>query len=343
MQAMKAHIPSSPSRVVLLGTGGTIAGSGTAGAAPGAGSAAYQSAVVGVQDLIAGVPGLSRLARLQAEQIFQIDSADFTDEHLLRLARRVAMLCARDDVDAVVITHGTDTMEESAYFLHLTVKSSKPIVLTGAMRPGTALGADGPANLLHAVAVAAHPSSAGRGVLVVMNEEIHSARDVAKAHSLRLDAFASPYGALGLVVEGAPRWYRRVERAHGPQSEFDITRIDSLPLVGLVASHGNMRAEIYDSWVALGARAIVHAGFGGGTVPEYLKAPLAELRARGVLLVRCSRTGAGPVVRNASIDDDAHGWVVTDDQNPPRARLLAALALTHSNDPAEVQQVFGRY
>ena len=343
MRGMNPQDKASKPRVVLLGTGGTIAGSGTAGAAAGAGSAAYQSAVVGVQDLIAGVPGLNALAQLRAEQIFQIDSADFTDGHLLLLARRVAALCARDDVDAVVITHGTDTMEESAYFLHLTVPTDKPIVLTGAMRPGTALAADGPANLLHAVAVAAHPGSAGRGVLVVMNEEIHSGRDVAKVHSLRMDAFASPHGALGAVVEGAPRWYRRVERAHGKTSEFDIDRIDALPLVGLVASHGNMRAEIYDSWAALGARAIVHAGFGGGTVPEYLKAPLAGLRARGVLLVRCSRTGDGPVVRNASIDDDAHGWVVADDQNPPRARLLAALALSRSSDPAAVQAVFLRY
>ncbi len=343
MHAMNSNLSSKPPCVALLATGGTIAGAGASEAGLGAGSAAYRSAVVTAADLIASVPGIDRLARLQAEQIFQIDSADFTDEHLLHLARRVAALCARDDVGAVVITHGTDTMEETAYFLHLTVPTDKPIVLTGSMRPGTALSADGPANLLHAVAVAAHPDSAGRGVLVVMNEEIHSGRDVAKVHSLRVDAFASQHGALGLVVEGAPRWYRRVARAHGKASEFDITRIDALPLVGMVTSHGNMRREIYDAWVVLGARAIVHAGFGGGTVPEYLKAPLAELRARGVLLVRCSRTGAGPVVRNASIDDDAHGWVVTDDQNPPRARLLAALALARGSDPTGVQRVFLRY
>lgn len=343
MRGMNPQHKTSQPRVVLLGTGGTIAGAGAPDAGVGAGSAAYRSAVVTAQDLIAGVPGLAALARLQAEQIFQIDSADFTDERLLQLARRVAALCRQDEVDAVVITHGTDTLEETAYFLHLTVPSAKPIVLTGAMRPGTALAADGPANLRQAVAVAAHPGSAGRGVLVVMNEEIHSARDVAKVHSLRLDAFASPHGALGLVVEGAPRWYRRVERPHGAASEFDIARIDALPLVGVVASHGNMRREIYDSWAALGARAIVHAGFGGGTVPEYLKAPLAELRARGVLLVRCSRTGAGPVVRGASIDDDALGWVAADDQNPPRARLLAALALTRGGDPDAVQRVFLRY
>ena len=328
-------------RIAVVATGGTIAGAGTA---PGdAASAAYRSAVVSADELLAAVPGLQRLAALQAEQLFQIDSADFTDDKLLALARNVAALCARDDVDGVVVTHGTDTMEESAYFLHLTVQSAKPIVLTGAMRPGTAPAADGPANLLHAVAVAAHASSAGRGVLVVMNEEIHSARDVAKVHSQRLDAFASPHGALGAVVQGAPRWYRAVTRPHTTASAFDITAIDALPLVGVVMGHGHMRRELFDAWVAAGARAIVHAGFGGGTVPEYLKPVFAELCARGVPVVRCSRVGAGPVIRNASFDDDAAGSVAADDQSPPRARLLAALALTRSQGVGEMQRVFNSY
>ena len=328
-------------RIAVVATGGTIAGAGTA---PGdAASAAYRSAVVSADELLAAVPGLQRLAALQAEQLFQIDSADFTDDKLLALARHVAALCARDDVDGVVVTHGTDTMEESAYFLHLTVQSAKPIVFTGSMRPGTATAADGPANLLHAVAVAAHASSAGRGVLVVMNEEIHSARDVAKVHSQRLDAFASPHGALGAVVQGAPRWYRAVTRPHTTASAFDITAIDALPLVGVVMGHGHMRRELFDAWVAAGARAIVHAGFGGGTVPEYLKPVFAELCARGVPVVRCSRVGAGPVIRNANFDDDACGSIAADDQNPPRARLLAALALTRSPDVHELQRVFDRY
>ena len=329
--------------IALVATGGTIAGVSRAVAAMGTGSAAYQAAVVSAADLLAAVPGLDRLAKLRAEQLFQIDSADFTDHKLLNLARRVAELCARDDVDGVVITHGTDTMEETAYFLHLTVHSDKPIVLTGAMRPGTALAADGPLNLLHAVTVASHGSSAGRGVLLVMNEDIYSARDVAKVHAMRLDAFASPHGPLGLVVEGAPRWYRAVTRPHTTASEFNIADIDALPLVGVVTSHGNMRREVYDAWVAAGARAIVHAGFGGGTVPEYLKPVFAELRARGVAVVRCSRVGDGPVIRNASFDDDACGSVVTDDQNPPRARLLAALALTRRADAGAMQGVFWRY
>ncbi len=328
-------------RLALIGTGGTIAG--VAAEPEQMTSASYRSAVVSAHDLVRAVPGLDEIAELRAEQVFQIDSADFTDDRLLQLARRVNALCAQPQVDGVVITHGTDTMEETAYFLHLTVRASKPIVLTGAMRPGTAPAADGPANLRQAVAVAAHPSSTGRGVLVVMNEDVHSARDVAKVHSMRLDAFASPYGPLGLVVEGAPRWYRALTRAHTMASEFDIAAIDALPLVGVVTSHGNMRREIFDAWVAAGARAIVHAGFGGGTVPEYLKPVFAELCARGVPMVRCSRIGAGPVIRNASFDDDACGSVVADDQNPPRARLLAALALNRTADVRALQRVFDRY
>ena len=338
---MNALAPSRRPRIAVVATGGTIAGAGAAaGDAP---SAAYRAAVFGIDALLAAVPALHGVADVRAEQLLQIDSADFTDELLLRLARRVAELCAQDDVDGVVVTHGTDTLEESAYLLHLTVPSTKPIVLTGAMRPATAPSADGPANLLHAVAVAAHPTSAGRGVLVVMNEDVHSARDVSKRHSLRLDAFASPHGALGAVVAGAPRWHRALAQPHTAASGFDIARISALPLVGLVASHGNMRAEVFDAWVAAGARAIVYAGFGGGTVPAYLLPALAGLRDRGVLLVRASRTGAGPVIRNASVDDDAQGWVAAPDQNPPRARLLVALALTQSADPLAVQQVFDRY
>ena len=338
---MPEPVRSSLPRIALVATGGTIAG---AGAPPDASaSAAYRSAVVTADDLIDAVPGLRGLAELQAEQLLQIDSADFDDGKLLLLARRVAALCARDDVDGVIITHGTDTMEESAYFLHLTVKSAKPIVLTGAMRPGTAPAADGPANLLHAVAVAAHPSSAGRGVLVVMNEEVHSARDVAKVHAMRLDAFASPHGPLGAVVERAPRWYRALTRPHTLHSDFDIGAIDTLPLVGVVAGHGNMRREVFDAWVAAGARAIVHAGFGGGTVPEYLKPVFRDLSARGIVIVRCSRVGAGSVIRNASFDDDTAGTIAADDQNPPRARLLAALALTRTQDARQIQRILDSY
>lgn len=338
---MSLHAVRTRPRIVVLATGGTIAGSGTA--PQGSTSAAYRSAVVEVNELLAAVPGLDRLAQVCADQLFQIDSADVTDDHLLVLARRVAALCAQDDVDGVVVTHGTDTMEESAYFLHLTVPSVKPVVLTGAMRPSTALSADGPANLLHAVAVAAHASSAGRGVLVVMNEEVHSARDVAKVHAMRVDAFASPHGALGMVVEGVPRWYRALTRPHTAASEFPIHGIATLPRVGVVAGHGSMCAEAFEAWGTAGARAIVYQGVGAGTLPDYLRGTVQAMRQRGIHVVRCSRTGAGPVVRNANFDDDVAGTVVADDQSAPRARLLAALALTRRDDAQALQQVFLRY
>jgi glutamin-(asparagin-)ase len=334
---------AKPACIVIVGTGGTIAGVGAESAGAGAGSAAYRAAAIPADRLIESVPGLAQMAALQVEQLFQIDSADFTDDKLLRLARHVAALCARDDVDGVVIIHGTDTLEESAYFLHLTLATAKPVVLTGAMRPSTALSADGPANLRDAVAVTAHPSSAGQGVLVVMNQEVFSARDVTKARSMVVNAFDSPWGPLGAVVEGTPRWYRRAARLHTHASEFDLAKIAALPLVGVVASHGNMRREIYDAWVAAGARAIVHEGFGGGTVPAYLRSYLEGLRARGVLLVRAAGSQAGRVIRNATADDDGNGWVTVDDQNAPRARLLTALALTRAAEPAEIQQMFWRY
>jgi glutamin-(asparagin-)ase len=324
-------------RIAIVATGGTIAGAGVDLV-----SSAYRAAVTPVQELIAAVPGLQQLADLRAEQWLQIDSCDFTDERLLQLARRVAVLCAQDDVDGVVVTHGTDTLEESAWLLHLAVPSRKPVVLTGAMRPATAPSADGPGNLLHAVAVAAHPSSAGRGALVVMNGQIHSGRDAAKTHAARLDAFASPHGPLGLVTDGAPRWYRALTRPHTTDSAFAIGNIGALPLVGIVSSHGNMRPEPYHAWAAAGARAIVHAGFGNGTVPTPLVPVLRDLCQRGIFIIRASRAG-GLVIRNAHFDDNACGSIAAEDHTPQRARLLAALALTQTQNPAELQAVFLRY
>lgn len=337
MSTPAARLP----RLVLLGTGGTIAGAAPAEA--GRTSAAYQAAVLGIEQVLASVPGLHALAHLRAEQLFQIDSASLTDAHLLQLAQRVNTLCARPDVDGIVITHGTDTLEESAYFLHLTAKTHKPVVLTGAMRPATALAADGPANLLHAVAVAAHPSSAGRGALVVMNEQIHSGRDLAKTHSQRLDAFASPWGPLGLVAECQPRWYRAASRPHTLHTPFDVSHLHALPLVGLLAGHGNMRPEPLQAWVQAGARAIVCAGPGAGSLHDDLRPSLQALRQQGVWLVRVSRTGAGPVIRNANADDDAQGWITADDQTPARARLLTALALTLTHDWTQAQHWFDSY
>lgn len=327
------------SNIVVIGTGGTIAGAGASSANLGA----YQAAVVAVDKIIAAVPEIQNIANVKGEQIFQIGSHNFTNERLLQLARRVSVLLKSNDVDGIVITHGTDTLEETAYFLNLTLKSAKPVVLLGATRPGTALSADGPLNLYNAVVVASSKDAAGKGTLVVMNDEIHSARDVTKTNSLKVETFKSLYGPLGVVVESQPRFYRAPIRPHTMQSEFDINEVQSLPEVNVVYTHGNMSRVPYDAFVAAGAKGIIHAGFGNGSVPDYMEAPLSEIRSKGVVIVRTTRTGSGAVVRNGVAKDDKNDWIVVDDQNPQKARILLALALTKTTDTKELQKIFWKY
>ena len=325
--------------IVLIATGGTIAGAGASSANIGV----YQAAVVAVDKIMAAVPEIHTIANVKGEQIFQIGSHNFTNDRLLQLARRVTELLKSEGVDGIVITHGTDTLEETSYFLNLTVKSNKPVVMLGSMRPGTALSADGPLNLYNAVAVAASKEAVGKGTLVVMNDEIHSARDVTKTNATRVDTFKSPYGPLGLVVEGQARFYRAPIRPHTVQSEFDLDKIQALPQVDIAYGYQNMSRAAYDALVASGAKAIIHAGVGGGSVPEYMVGPLNEIRGKGVFVVRATRTGSGVVIRNNSVKDDANDWLVVDDQNPQKARLLLALALTKTTDTKELQKIFLKY
>ena len=167
-----------------------------------------------VDKLIAGVPELAQVAQVRGEQVFQIASESFTNEHLLTLGKRVAALAKQPDVDGIVITHGTDTLEETAYFLNLTVRTDKPVVVVGSMRPSTAISADGALNLLNAVTTAAAKDSRGKGVLVVMNDEIHTGRDVSKSVNIKTEAFRSPWGPLGMVVEGKTYWFRAPVKRH---------------------------------------------------------------------------------------------------------------------------------
>ncbi|MEJ0040340.1 MAG: asparaginase [Gammaproteobacteria bacterium] len=335
LEAREAHKPN----VVIIATGGTIAGVG----ASTTNVSAYQSAVVGVDALLAAVPEIKNVANVRGEQIFQIGSQSFNDERWLKLAHRVSDLLKSDAVDGIVITHGTDTLEETSYLLNLTLKSDKPVVLVGAMRPSTAMSADGPLNLYNAVIVAASSQAAGMGTLVVMNDEIHSARDVTKTNSIKVETFRSLYGPLGTVVEGQPRLYRAPIRPHTRQTEFDIDEIKSLPQVDVVYSYANMSRAPYDALVASGTKAIIYAGFGDGSIPDYLDTAISELRAKGVFIVRATRTGSGAVVRNAETNDDKNDYVVVDDQNPAKARILMALALTKTTDTREIQRIFLKY
>jgi glutamin-(asparagin-)ase len=326
--------------VVVLATGGTIAGAG----ASAANSATYQAAKVPVDKLLAGTPELKDVANVRGEQVFQIASESFTNDNLMQLGKRVSALVKLPDVDGVVITHGTDTLEETAYFLNLVIHSDKPIVVVGSMRPGTAMSADGMLNLYNAVALAASPDARGKGVLVSMNDEIQSGRDVAKTVNIKTGAFISPWGPLGMVVEGKTYWFRTLAKRHTMQSEFDIDRIDALAPVEIVYGYGNMTDVAYGVFVQKGAKALIHAGTGNGSVSNRVVPALVELRKQGIQIIRSSHVnGGGFVIRNAEQPDDKYDWVVAHDLNPQKARILAAVALTKTQDSKELQRIFWEY
>ncbi|KQM68493.1 asparaginase [Xylophilus sp. Leaf220] len=336
--------PAAPAaakpNVVILATGGTIAGAG----ASTVNSASYAAAKVAVDKLILGLPELATIANVRGEQTFQIASESFTNDALLTLAKRVSALAKQPDVNGIVVTHGTDTLEETAYFLHLTVHTDKPIVVVGSMRPGTALSADGALNLYDAVSVAGSKDAAGKGVLVTMNDEIQSGRDVAKLVNIKTEAFKSQWGPLGMVVEGKNYWFRSLAKRHTSQSEFDIDQITALPVVEIAYGYGNVPRSVIDGVGATpGLQAIVHAGTGNGSVADRVVPALQELRAKGINVIRSSRVPAGFVLRNAEQPDDKYDWVVAHDLNPQKARILAMVAMTKTRDPKELQRIFWMY
>ncbi|AKJ27694.1 glutaminase [Caldimonas brevitalea] len=326
-------------QVVIVATGGTIAGAG----ASATNSATYQAAKVPVDKLIAGIPELAQVAQVRGEQAFQIASESFTNEQLVELARRVSSLAKNPALDGIVITHGTDTLEETSFFLNLVVKTDKPIVLVGSMRPGTSMSADGMLNLYNAVVVAGSPEARGKGTLVVMNDQIHSGRDVTKRVNIQTNAFYSQWGPLGMVVEGKTFWFRSPVKRHTTASEFDIDAVTALPAVHIVYGSGSMSPELYQAAAKAGAQAIVHAGTGNGSVPNYAVDMLKALRSQGLHIVRSSRVGDGFVLRNSEQPDDRYDWVVAHDLNPQKAKILAALALTKTRDAKELQRMFWEY
>lgn len=325
--------------VVVLATGGTIAGAG----ASALNSATYAAAKVPVDKLLAGLPELANVANVKGEQVFQIASESFTNEQLLTLGRRVSALVKQADVDGIVVTHGTDTLEETAYFLNLVVRTSKPIVVVGSMRPGTALSADGALNLYDAVVVAASKDSGGKGVLVTMNDEIQSGRDVSKNVNIKTNAFTSQWGPLGMVVEGKNYWFRAPVKRHTAGSEFNIDEITTLAPVDIVYSYGNVPRTAFDAVGKSGIKALVHGGPGNGSVADRIVPVLQELRAKGVHIIRSSRVPDGFVLRNAEQPDDKYDWVAAHDLRPQKARILAAVALTKTSDTKELQRIFWEY
>ncbi|MGZ3456331.1 MAG: type II asparaginase, partial [Polyangiales bacterium] len=240
--------------------------------------------------------------------------------------------------------HGTDTMEETAYFLDLVAKTDKPIVLVGSMRPATAISADGPGNLYNAVAVAASAGARGRGVLVSLNDAIHSARNVTKTNTTNVETFESPNrGPVGLIHTGKIDWFERMDKKHGTTSEFSVAQLDELPRVDIIYAHANMSVDLIDSAIAHGARGLVIAGVGDGNMTQPALDKLTAAAKKGVTIVRSTRLPSGTVLRNNEVDDDAKGFVASGELNPAKSRVLLQLALTTTKDPKRIQQIFREY
>jgi L-asparaginase len=324
-----------------LATGGTIAGEADDERHPGT----YQAGVLGVDILLAAVPMLSKIAQIEAVQIANIDSKDMTTELWKKLVQRVNQLLANNRVDGIVITHGTDTLEETAYFLHLTVKNKKPVVLTAAMRPSNALSADGPLNLLNAVVVATSKASVGQGVLVVMNDRIYTAHDVTKTNTHSVDTFRSnEFGALGYVQDNQTKFHRSIAGMHmnTTESQFNIDRWSELPAVEIVMSYAAPSRAAIDAFVAKGVEGLVIAGTGNGTIHTSLEQAAIDAVNKGVAVVRSSRVCYGHMTHDGH--DDQVGFLSAGTLNPYKARVLLMLILAEGiNDHAARQRIFDSY
>ena len=284
---------------------------------------------------------------MRVEQITNVSSSDITLDNWLTIANRINKLFADDPkIAGVVVTHGTNTLEETAYFLNLTVKSDRPVVLVGSMRPATAISADGPLNLLNAIRTAASPEARAKGVLVVMNDEINGARDVTKTNTYRVETFRAPeLGLLGYIDEDKVSFYRASTRRHTLQSEFDVSGVKELPKVEIVYSYVQPSPAVIQALGQSGVQGIVFAGAGAGSLSSIEKSALKSLASssaeRGPVLVRSSRVGNGRVIGRDEYD--SLGMIPADTLNPQKARILLMLALTKTTDRKQIARMFTEY
>ena len=325
--------------IVILATGGTIAGAAGTGT-----QAGYTSGQVTIDAMVNAVPDITKLANIKGEQVSNVGSQDMSFDILLALAKRIADLSKRNDVDGIVITHGTDTMEESAYFLNLVCKTDKPIVLVGSMRPSTAVSADGPLNLYNAVAVAADPNAKNRGVMLVMNDWIHSAQSLTKVSTTAVQTFMSPIrGLIGTTAYGVNEYYRYPNSKYGSKSEFSVEGVTKLPRVDIVYADLDMSPDLIDASVEKGAKGIVIAGVGNGNMTKGALDACERATKKGVVVVRSTRVATGNVGRNVEVNDDKVGTIASADLNPQKSRILLSVALLKQRKPEEIQKLFYEY
>ena len=324
-------------RVRLLATGGTISN--------------RSGGRLSAEELVASIPTVGRYARAEFEQFANTSSAQLTIEQWLALAQRINHLYKEDaGLAGIVVTSGTDTLEELAYFLNLTVRSDKPVAVVGSMRNPSTLGYEGAANLLQGFRVAADPAARGRGVMVVLNDEINAARDATKTDALRLHTFQTRgYGILGVVDSDRVVFYRKVEKRHTAQSEFDVRGITALPRVDVVMTYQGAPGDLIKAAVDQGAKGIVIASAGAGATSGTQSEGIRYALEKGVFVVTTARAGSGRIaprprlINPSPAPNPRERAIAGEDLTPVKARLLLMLALAKTQDAAEIQRVFTEY
>ena len=328
---------SAKPKIRIIATGGTIAGVSAS-----ATSSTYGAGQVGIQTLIDAVPQIKELADVSGEQLVNIGSQDMNDAVWLKLAKRINQLLS-GDYDGVLVTHGTDTMEETAYFLSLTVHSDKPVILVGSMRPSTAISADGPANLYNGVAALVDPSSKGHGVMACMNNQLIDAKSLIKTHTTDCATFKGTYGEMGYVYNGKPYYIFEPTYKHTTRSIFNVDNLEKLPKVGIIYGYANCSTLPIEAFFKADFDGIVLAGVGDGNFYKDVFDVAVQMQESGTQIVRASRVPTGPTCLNGEVDDSKYHFVAALNLNPQKARVLLQLALTKTRDWQQIQKYFQEY
>lgn len=333
--------PTAGPRVRLVATGGTISN--------------RTGARLTAEELVNSMPGIERFATPEFEQFANVASSQLTLDQWLGLAKRLNELATDRTLEGLVVTSGTDTLEELAYFLDLTVRSDKPVVVVGSMRNPSTLGYEGAANLLEAFRVAASPDARGRGTLVVLNDEINAAREVTKTDALRMNTFQSRgYGVLGVVDADRVVFYRNTLKRHAAKSEFDITGVAALPRVDVIMVYQGADGDLIKAAVDHGAKGIVIAGAGAGATSGTQQEGIVYALKKGAFVVTTTRTGSGRIAApqgtgrgggsaTTLTSDEQRHRIAGEDLQPLKARVLLMLALARTTDPLEIQRIFTEY
>lgn len=332
---------SSLPQILLISTGGTIAGAADTEVA----TANYRAGCVLVNDLVSSVPAISQYAHVQMETLAQIDSKDMGFALWDELAQRVSQAQMDDQIHGIVIIHGTDTLEETAFFLQLSVALKKPLVLVGAMRPATALSADGPLNLVHAIRLASDSRATKSGVLVLLNQQFFAAHEITKVHAHSLDAFAAPgQGPIGRLVDREIVWMRVPLSIPLPVFSPLNQRGQSVwPWVEIVTHGVGVDGRTIPPLLQAGVNGFVLAGTGMGTLSETLAFTLQEAIAAGAIVVRASRCLIGPVLHDLGAEDSTLGTIAAGWLTPQKARVLLLLGLRYGLSSTELKQIFATY